>query len=63
MLCYRRSFWARHRFPSTDVGEDSRFVWQARPGEMVALPDADLNVCIAHDRNVSPKQPGPPPWR
>jgi hypothetical protein len=62
-LLYTRAFWARHRFPEANVGEDSHFVSSAAPGQLVALPDFTVHVGIIHGRNVSPKPTGGAWWR
>ena len=62
-LCYRRAFWAAHRFAHINVGEDSRFVWQASRERMTVLPDATFHVGIIHRQNVSPKQTRGAYWR
>lgn len=62
-LCYRRDFWQRHTFPPIDVGEDARFVWQARPGELLALDDNRFYVGLVHSSNVSPKRTGESCWQ
>jgi glycosyltransferase involved in cell wall biosynthesis len=61
-LMYRRDFWAAHRFPEIDTGEDSRFVWSAHPQDLVALPDFGIHVGIIHGGNVSAKQTNGPWW-
>ena len=55
-LCYKRAFWVSHRFAPINVGEDSRFVWNARKEHMTVLPDSTFHVGIIHRQNVSPKQ-------
>ena len=55
-LCYRKAFWASHRFPEIDVGEDARFVWSGSRNQMAVLPDSMFHVGIIHGQNVSPKQ-------
>jgi ADP-heptose:LPS heptosyltransferase/glycosyltransferase involved in cell wall biosynthesis/SAM-dependent methyltransferase len=61
-LCYRREYWRRHPFPSIDIGEDARFVWQARPGELLALADNRFYVGLVHASNVSPKRTNESNW-
>ena len=61
-LLYRREFWAAHRFPEINVGEDSRFVWSAAAGRLVALADPTFHVGIIHTSNVSPKHVGGAWW-
>ena len=61
-LLYTRDFWARRRFPETNVGEDAQFVWGADPSRMVALEDFTVHVGLIHDQNVSPKPVGGRGW-
>jgi predicted O-methyltransferase YrrM len=62
-LLYTRAFWAGHRFPETNVGEDSHFVSCAAAGQLVVLQDFTVHVGIIHGRNVSPKPTGGAWWR
>jgi glycosyltransferase involved in cell wall biosynthesis len=55
-LCYRKSFWAKHRFPEVNVGEDARFIWAGSRARMTLLSDSTFHVGIIHKGNVSPKQ-------
>lgn len=55
-LCYRKSFWREHPFPTINVGEDTRFVWQSRSKKMIALEDASFYVAMIHSSNTSPKR-------
>jgi predicted O-methyltransferase YrrM len=61
-LCYRREFWAAHRFAGVNVGEDARFVWAGQAEQMTVLPDSTFHVGIIHAQNVSPKQTGHAYW-
>jgi O-antigen biosynthesis protein len=54
-LAYRKSFWARHRFPDIQVGEDSRFVWSAGGKYIHDLMDPTLCIATAHSENTSRK--------
>ncbi|HTC78136.1 MAG TPA: glycosyltransferase, partial [Terriglobales bacterium] len=54
-LAYRTSFWAQHRFPEIQVGEDSRFVWGSGRNVIHDLADPELCVATAHGNNTSPK--------
>ena len=54
-LAYRKSFWAQHRFPDIQVGEDSRFVWSSRGKSICDLADPALCVATAHAENTSRK--------
>lgn len=62
-LCYRRAFWERNRFQEINVGEDARFVWNARGARLHALTDSTFHVGIIHGRNVSPKRTGGAYWK
>jgi glycosyltransferase involved in cell wall biosynthesis len=54
-LAYRKRFWARHKFPDIQVGEDSRFVWSAGGKLIRDLADPTLCVATAHAENTSRK--------
>jgi len=62
-LCYKRAFWASNRFASINVGEDARFVWNARKERMTVLPDSTFHVGIIHRQNISSKQTRGVCWR
>ena len=62
-LCYRKSFWERHPFPDNNVGEDARFVWQARPYQVPAGEDKRFLAATVHAGNVSPKATTGSCWR
>jgi glycosyltransferase involved in cell wall biosynthesis len=62
-LCYRRSFWAEHRFAEVNVGEDARFLWSDARARTVALPDHRFHIGLIHAHNVSAKRPSGPFWR
>ncbi len=62
-LLYTRAFWAAHRFPQTNLGEDSHFVANAEPARLVTMPDFTVHVGIIHGQNVSPKHTGSAWWR
>jgi len=55
-LCYRKSYWQAHRFPETQVGEDTRFVWGCNPAKIHTLPDTRFLVTLVHAGNTSPKR-------
>lgn len=61
-LCYRRSFWERMPFPEIQIGEDARFVWQARPGQVARVNDDRFFVGLAHSDNTSPKRTDSALW-
>jgi len=54
-LCYRKSLWQQHRFPETDVGEDTLFVWGLDHDRVVAHQGRDGFVASIHAGNTSPK--------
>ncbi|HKG61745.1 MAG TPA: glycosyltransferase [Pyrinomonadaceae bacterium] len=54
-LAYRKSFWARHKFPDIQVGEDSRFVWSSKGRSVADLADPGLCVATVHSNNTSRK--------
>jgi glycosyltransferase involved in cell wall biosynthesis len=62
-LCYRRSFWKKHRFPKINVGEDTRFVWSGWRKRMVVLPESTFHIGVIHQHNVSLKRTRGPYWR
>jgi O-antigen biosynthesis protein len=62
-LCYTRAFWSSNRFANMNVGEDSRFIWNARPGRITRLPDSTFYLGMIHQQNVSPKKTNGSYWR
>jgi glycosyltransferase involved in cell wall biosynthesis len=62
-LIYTRAFWATHRFPEINVGEDGCFVWSAAPKQLTAMADSTFHVGIIHGTNVSPKHTGGRWWQ
>jgi glycosyltransferase involved in cell wall biosynthesis len=62
-LAYRRSFWQANPFPNLQVGEDSRFVWNAPQGSVIDLNDPGLCVASIHAGNASPKNTQSHYWR
>jgi glycosyltransferase involved in cell wall biosynthesis len=54
-LAYRKSFWARNRFPDIQVGEDTRFVWSGTTKAVYDLCDPALCIATIHSGNTSPK--------
>ncbi len=55
-LVYRRDWWARHRFPELQVGEDTGFVAVARARSQIVVADAgDLQYATIHFGNTSPR--------
>jgi O-antigen biosynthesis protein len=55
-LAYRKSWWVNHPFAEIQVGEDSRFVWDAPAEAVCDLAAPDLCVARIHRGNTSPKQ-------
>ena len=62
-LCYRKAFWEKHPFPETNVGEDSRFVWDCAPARVHRHARSDFIVGLIHDGNTSPKRTASGQWR
>ncbi len=62
-LIYRRQYWDANRFASISVGEDTRFLANAKRGAVNDLKDARLCVAMIHARNTSPKKPAAPYWQ
>jgi glycosyltransferase involved in cell wall biosynthesis len=61
-LAYRKSFWARNKFPDISIGEDSRFLWSRVPKKIADLADSGLCVASVHPRNTSRKTTGGSYW-
>lgn len=61
-LAFRREFWASHPFPEVQLGEDGRFVSQARRSDLVDLNDPALCVATIHSANTSRKDPKGALW-
>ena len=57
-LCYRKSLWCENRFAHVQVGEDTRFVCNARIGAPLLLADHRFFVGVVHAGNTSPKRAG-----
>jgi glycosyltransferase involved in cell wall biosynthesis/SAM-dependent methyltransferase len=55
-LCYRRGFWSSNRFSEMNVGEDTLFIWNARPDQVLVLNEHDFIAALIHPQNTSPKQ-------
>jgi ADP-heptose:LPS heptosyltransferase/2-polyprenyl-3-methyl-5-hydroxy-6-metoxy-1,4-benzoquinol methylase len=62
-LCYRKAFWRGNPFPDVNVGEDARFVWNARGARILALERNDFFVGLVHEGNTSPKQTRDARWQ
>lgn len=62
-LCYRKAFWRGNPFPDISVGEDARFVWNARGARVVPLEDNGFFVGFVHETNTSPKQTRDARWQ
>lgn len=54
-LCYRTSVWRENRFAQVQVGEDTRFVRDARIETPLLLPDHHFFVGVVHPGNTSRK--------
>jgi glycosyltransferase involved in cell wall biosynthesis/GT2 family glycosyltransferase len=62
-LCYRMPLWRENRFAHVQVGEDTRFVCNARIGTPLLLPDHRFFVGVVHAGNTSPKRTTGSNWR
>ncbi len=62
-LCYRRDFWAAHRFADAQVGEDTSFAAAVRPARLHVLPDHKFFVALIHPGNTSAKHVHDSRWR
>lgn len=63
-LCYRRDWWAGHRFEAVNVGEDNGFVMRARrENQLIAADAGDLMWATIHSGNTSPRQTQTDSWR
>jgi glycosyltransferase involved in cell wall biosynthesis len=62
-LAYRKSLWDRGHFADLQVGEDTRFVWNAAARSVFDLADPALCVGMIHPGNTSPKITGGSYWR
>lgn len=61
-LLYRRTAWARARFPEINVGEDTQFVWQHSAESIRVVADPSLYVALIHKGNTSAKRLSDPHW-
>lgn len=58
-LCYRRGWWASHRFPEIQLGEDSFFLNAARrENQLIAVDAGDLMYATNHAGNTSKRTIG-----
>jgi glycosyltransferase involved in cell wall biosynthesis len=62
-LCYTKAFWQGNPFADTDVGEDTRFVWNRPAKRLLALTDTTFYVAVIHPANTSPKRIADKRWR
>jgi glycosyltransferase involved in cell wall biosynthesis len=62
-LAYRKSWWSAHPFPEIQVGEDSRFVWNAPAQAIRDLRQPELCVARIHDGNTSRKATSSAFWQ
>jgi glycosyltransferase involved in cell wall biosynthesis len=62
-LCYRKSQWRRTPFPEINLGEDTRFVANARDARIASLADNWIFVGLIHGANTSWKNTHDPSWR
>lgn len=57
-LLYRKAFWERNRFPSTNNGEDSAFLFAKTAKVLHDLADPRLAVAAIHRHNTAAKPHG-----
>lgn len=62
-LCYRKSLWQQHRFPQSNEGEDTQFLWSLPESLILPLSNHRFYVATVHEKNSSPKRTGEPWWR
>jgi glycosyltransferase involved in cell wall biosynthesis len=62
-LCYTRAFWQGNPFADTNVGEDTRFVWNRPAQRLIALTESTFYVAVIHPANTSPKRVADTRWR
>jgi glycosyltransferase involved in cell wall biosynthesis len=62
-LCYLRSFWRRHPFPSVAACPELAFQWSDTPKRFAILDRSDFYVGIIHAGNSSPKELCSSRWR
>ena len=62
-LCYTKAFWKGNPFADTNVGEDTRFVWNDPAKRLLALTDSTFYVALLHAANTSPKRMADSRWR
>lgn len=62
-LCYRRAWWAAHRFLDVNCGEDDAFFAEARDAGVVFTVDGGERICATnHVGNVSGRLVGGIEW-
>jgi glycosyltransferase involved in cell wall biosynthesis len=61
-LIYRRSAWVERRFPETNVGEDSAFVFQLPPDRIHVIEDTSFYIALIHPRNTGSKNMSDRRW-
>jgi hypothetical protein len=56
-FCYRKSWWADHKFQPRQIGEDLTFISDAaRAGQHISTDAGLLMVASIHQGNTSPRQ-------
>lgn len=61
-LCYRKSWWEGHPFPSHQIGEDYEFVKMAQKHNQIVSVNSDRMVATIHPGNTSPRQVASREW-
>ncbi len=62
-LCFTKSFWRDHPFPELNAGEDTRFLWQHRPRDLLRLDDPSFYCATIHADNTSSQPKPSAPWQ
>jgi glycosyltransferase involved in cell wall biosynthesis len=61
-MLYTRDFWRRARFPASQVGSDTKFVWRHDLRRAAVVDDLGIYVALIHPGNTSPKHPTGAYW-
>lgn len=62
-LIYRRTRWAAQPFPAISLGEDTAFVWQLPPDQLLTLLDLPGYIALIHQSNTGIKNLTAPCWQ
>lgn len=61
-LCYPKPFWEQNPFPEVNQGEDTGFLWNDRPKNLLAHEDDTFYVALIHPVNTNPRYPTRKRW-